>query len=82
MQLVVMLFYSEDSFELGDRLGEAFDLLGGDLNLRHHVYLSYLDASMNGIEEMKRLAGIVPCRSIWDASSCRLSAVLLLELSL
>jgi diphthine-ammonia ligase len=80
MHLAVTIFYSEDQSKLSSILSEAFDFLGGESSVLPYVYLSYLDDSMKRVDEVKKLAGILPCRSIWDASGCRLSAVILLDI--
>lgn len=80
MQLVVAVSYSDSSEEVSTRLAEAFGSLGSGSVLQNRVYLSYLDNSINGIEGERDSKGIIPCRSIWDVSCRRLSAVLVLDI--
>lgn len=78
--LVVMIVRLEDRSRLREKLGEIFENLGGELGLLPHIYLSYLDSSTNGVVEAGEFTGIVPCKTIWDATGRQLSAVLLLDL--
>jgi len=52
------------------------DALGFIKKRTKDVYLSYLDTSIIGTRESYR--GVVPCRSVWDSSAARLTAVLLI----
>jgi diphthine-ammonia ligase len=82
MQVVVMIFYSKNTSQLSLWLRDASDSLGGEAVAREKIYLSYLDDSVKGVDETNKFAGTIQCRSIWDGTGCRLSAVLLIDSSL
>jgi hypothetical protein len=71
--------YSESVSEFKERLGEALEALGLDVERRDFVFASYLDVSIEGLRESGDYSGFIPCRSIWGISGERFAAVLLLE---
>ena len=79
IQSVIVIDYSEDFSEFQKRLKEALKVLGPELEVRELIHTSYLDVSIQGIWDAGRFDGIIPCRSMWDASRKRLAALLILD---
>jgi hypothetical protein len=79
MHTVISVVYSETISEFKERLGEALEALGLDVESRDFVFASYLDISIEGLRESGDYNCAILCRSIWGISGERLAAVLLLE---
>jgi diphthine-ammonia ligase len=77
---VVVALYTNDSEEVTRRISEALESAG--ILTEASACASWLDLSIHDIDktlEVGRCSGVVPCRSLWDASGRRLAAVLVFE---
>ena len=72
-----MISYVESQELIGRRLEEALESV--DMEAGASACASWLDLSipdMGVVLAVKRLGGVVPCRSLWDVNGKRLAAVL------
>jgi hypothetical protein len=79
VHIFISVIYSESVSEFKERLEEALEALGLDVDSRNFVFASYLDVSIEGLGESGDYSGAILCRSIWDISGEKLAAVLLVE---
>lgn len=77
MQYVLTIAYTAEKYIFNKWREEALALLGMGKGVMEGVYLRYIDISL--VEMRDGYRGVMPCRSIWDISGSRLSAVLLLD---
>ena len=80
MQTVVMIPYIENSEEIGRRVEEALEAVG--IGPGASTNASWLDLSITDIGRaltVRRLGGVVPCRSLWDINGMRLAVVLVFD---
>lgn len=78
--LVVMIIYIEEPSQFEERLREALSPCGSQPKMLQDVYLSYLDHGITVTKDVQKFTGTVPCRTVWDITGRRLSAVLLIDL--
>ena len=71
VRFVLTIAYTEEGSIYNMWQEDVLGFVGKKIGSAH---LSYLDSTLIGTGESYR--GVVPCRSIWDASGGRLSAVL------
>ena len=79
MHTIISVAYAESVSKFRERIREALEAVGLDLECSDYSFASYLDVSIEGMWASRAFSGAIPCRSIWAASGERLAAVLLLE---
>jgi hypothetical protein len=80
VQTVVLIPYIENSEEICSGVEEALETVGIEPGASANA--SWLDLSIMDIGRalaVRRLGGVVPCRSLWDVSGRRLAVVLVFD---
>lgn len=74
---VLVVDYSTSSSDVIDALAKGLKGLGMEGGSDFTEYLSYLDVSIEGLQESRTYHGAVPCRRLWDVSGRSIALVLL-----